>query len=89
VPPSLAFPRCLLPFAMVAAPIARAQEPGETIEVQGARPAGSPRAPGTAATIVDTALFGGEVRSVAEMLSTPKMYSPRVTLGSESLGLEL
>src|SRR5205823_666326 len=37
---------------------------------QGARPAGSPRAPGTAATIVDTALFGGEVRSVAEMLST-------------------
>ncbi|TMA13641.1 MAG: TonB-dependent receptor, partial [Deltaproteobacteria bacterium] len=70
MPPSLVFPRYLLPFAMVAAPFARAQEPGETIEVQGARPAGSPRAPGTAATIVDTALFGGEVRSVAEMLST-------------------
>ena len=70
MPPSLAFPRCLLPFAMIAAPIARAQEPGETIEVQGARSASSPRAPATAATVIDTALFGGEVRSVAEMLST-------------------
>jgi len=55
---------------MVAAPLAGAQEPGETIEVQGARPEGSARAPGTAATIIDIALFGGEVRSVAEMLST-------------------
>jgi vitamin B12 transporter len=70
VPPALAFQRYLLPFAMVVAPLARAQEPGETIEVQGARPAGSPRAPSTAATIIDTALFGGEMRSVAEMLST-------------------
>jgi vitamin B12 transporter len=70
VPPSRVSPRCLLPFVMVAAATVRAEEPGETIEVQGARSAGSPRAPATAATVIDTALFGGEVRSVAEMLST-------------------
>src|SRR3954469_2260056 len=66
VPPSRAFRRHLLPFALLAAPLARAQERGETIEVQGERPRGS--APSAAATVIDVAQFGGEVRSVAEML---------------------
>ena len=70
MPPSRVFPRYLLLLAMVAAAAARAQEPGETIEVQGERRQGSPRAPAAAATVVDMAQFGGEVRSVAEMLST-------------------
>jgi outer membrane cobalamin receptor len=50
--------------------MARAQEPGETIEVEGERPRGSPRAPGAAGTVIDLGQFGGELRSVAELLLT-------------------
>jgi vitamin B12 transporter len=68
VPPSRALHRCLVAFALLAAPLARAQEPDETIEVQGERPRGSPRAPGAAGTVIELEHFGGEVRSVAELL---------------------
>ncbi len=49
---------------------------GETIEVAGERLAGSARAPGAASSVVDVAKFGGEVRSVAEMLAS----APGVTI---------
>ncbi len=49
---------------------------GETIDIVGERPAGSARAPGAASTVVDVAKFGGEVRSVAELLSS----APGVTI---------
>jgi vitamin B12 transporter len=68
VPPLRALWRYLLPFALLLGEVARAQGPGETIEVQGERPRGSPQAPATAGTAIETAQFGGEVRSVAEML---------------------
>ena len=70
MPPSRASCRRLLPFALLVATGARAQEPDETIEVEGKRLAASPRAPGAAATVIDAAQFGGEVRSVADMLLT-------------------
>ena len=70
MPPSRLIRRCLVLLMLFAAASARAQEPGETIEVQGKRLEGSPRAPGAAATVIDAAQFGGEVRSVAEMLLT-------------------
>jgi vitamin B12 transporter len=76
VPPSHVFPRYLLPFAMVAAPAVRAQEPGETIEVRGDRREGSPRAPATAGTVIDLEQFGGEIRSVADVL----LASPGVSI---------
>ncbi|HZR09878.1 MAG TPA: TonB-dependent receptor [Myxococcales bacterium] len=76
MPPLRAPWRYLLPFALLAGTIARAQEPGETIEVEGERPKGSPRAPAAAGTVIDTAQFGGEVRSVAEML----LASPGVSV---------
>jgi len=38
--------------------------------VEGKRLEASPRAPGAAATVIDAAQFGGEVRSVADMLLT-------------------
>jgi len=76
VPPSRVFPRYLLPFAMAAAAAARAQEPGETIEVRGERREGSPRAPATAGTVIDLEQFGGEIRSVADVLLT----SPGVSI---------
>ena len=49
---------------------------GETIEIAGERPAGSARAPGATSTVVEAAKFGGEVRSVAEMLAS----APGVTI---------
>ena len=70
MPPSRTSCRRLLPFALLVATVARAQEPDETIEVEGKRLAASPRAPGAAATVIDAAQFGGEVRSVADMLLT-------------------
>ena len=68
MPPLRAPWRYLLPFALLGGATARAQEPGETIEVEGERPKTSPQAPAAAGTTIDTAQFGGEVRSVAEML---------------------
>jgi iron complex outermembrane receptor protein len=70
VPPSRAFWRQLTHFALLIGTIARAQEPGETIEVEGKRLDSSPRAPGAAATVIDASQFGGEVRSVADLLLT-------------------
>ena len=70
MPPSRALGRYLISLALLAVPAARAQEPDETIEVEGERPKGSPRAPGAAGTVIDLAQFGGEVRSVAELLLT-------------------
>ena len=49
---------------------------GETIEIAGERPTGSAKAPGAASTVVEVAKFGGEVRSVAEMLAS----APGVTI---------
>ena len=69
MPPSRALGR-YLSLALLAVPAARAQEAGETIEVAGERPKGSTRAPGAAGTVIDLAQFGGEVRSVAELLQT-------------------
>jgi len=53
---------------LVLAAASRAQDPGETIEVEGERRSGSAQAPASATTVIDSAQFGGEVRSVAEML---------------------
>src|SRR5204863_1866451 len=47
---------------------APAQQAGETIEVQAERPKGSARAPASAGSTIELGQFGGEVRSVAEML---------------------
>ncbi len=49
---------------------------GETIDITGERPTGSARAPGATSTVVEVAKFGGEVRSVAEMLAS----APGVTI---------
>src|SRR5262249_31338317 len=68
VPPSRLVAWCLLPSALLAAASGRAQEPGETIDVEGERARGSRKAPASAATVGDVAKLGGEVRSVAEML---------------------
>jgi vitamin B12 transporter len=68
VPPSRIVGCCLLPFAILAGKGARGQEASETIEVQGERPKGSARAPASAGTTIELGQFGGEVRSVAEML---------------------
>jgi len=76
VPPFRAAWRNIVPFVLLAAPVARAQEAGETIDVLGERPAGSPRAPAAQSTVIDAAQFGGEVRSVSEMLLT----APGVTV---------
>lgn len=62
--------RHLVALALLPAAFARAQDPDETIEVQGERPKGSPQAPASATTVVDTARFAGEARSVAELLTT-------------------
>jgi outer membrane cobalamin receptor len=69
VPPSRA-PWRYLVFLFLIAPVARAQEPGETIEVEGDRSERSSRAPATAGTVIDLAQFSGEIRSVAELLLT-------------------
>ena len=71
MPPCRALGRQLILLAFLAAPVARAQEDGgvgETIEVSGERPSGSPQAPGSAGTTVEVSRFSGEVRSVAELL---------------------
>lgn len=66
MPPSRAF--WMISLALLGAPVVRAQEQGETIEVQGERQKGSAKAPAAAGTVIETAQFGGEIRSVAEML---------------------
>jgi len=58
----------MLILAASAAAVARAQEPGETIEVTGDRPRGSPRAPAAQTTAIDVSQFAGEVRAVSELL---------------------
>ncbi len=75
MPPFRAAGRLALLLAFLAeAPLgARAQADGgvgETIEVAGERPGGSPQAPSTAGTTVEVARFSGEVRSAAELLAT-------------------
>jgi len=75
-PPSHAFRRHLALLILAAAAAARAQEPGETIEVRGERREGSPRAPATAGTVIELEQFGGEIRSVADVLLT----SPGVSI---------
>ena len=78
MPPSRAHWRFAFLFAFLFAeiaraqdaPIARAQEPDETIEVVGEKPTGSPRAPAAQSTVIEASRFGGEVRSVSEMLLT-------------------
>lgn len=76
MPPSRAAWRIALSFAFLAAPVLRAQEAGETIDVLGERPQGSPSAPAAQSTVMDASQFGGEVRSVSELLLT----APGVTV---------
>jgi outer membrane cobalamin receptor len=75
VPPSRALARILPPFLLAAA-AARGDGPGESIEVTGQRPAASANAPAAQGTTIDVAQFGGEVRSVSEML----LSAPGVTV---------
>ena len=74
MPPSRAQRRLALLFAILAAPLARAQDAdggvGETLEVSGQRPGTSPQAPGTSGATIEVARFSGEVRSIAELLVT-------------------
>jgi outer membrane cobalamin receptor len=68
-------------LAVLAAPIARAQERpavDESIEVTGERPSASAQAPAAQATVIETAQFAGEVRSVSELL----LSAPGVTVHS-------
>lgn len=76
MPPFRALWRIACSLALAVAPGARAQDAGETIDVVGEKPAASPRAPAAQTTVVDAAQFGGEARSVAELLST----SPGVSI---------
>jgi vitamin B12 transporter len=76
VPPSRASCRRLLPFAVLVATVARAQEPGETIEVEGNRPDASPRAPAAQTTAIDVRQYAGAVRTVSELLEA----APGVTV---------
>ena len=76
MPPSRLVAWCLLPSALLAATSGRAQEPGETIEVRGEPRQGAPRAPATAGTVIELDQFGGEIRSVADVLLT----SPGVSI---------
>ena len=73
--PSRAFVRVQLLLLILAA-AARAEGQGESIEVVGQKPVASANAPATAGTVIDAAQFGGEVRSVSELLLT----SPGVTV---------
>ncbi|HEY2031896.1 MAG TPA: TonB-dependent receptor, partial [Myxococcales bacterium] len=77
MPPSRALARILPPFLLAAA-AARGDGPGESIEVTGERPRGSASAPAAQGTTIDAAQFGGEVRSVSEML----LSAPGVTVHS-------
>jgi iron complex outermembrane receptor protein len=76
VPPSRAFGQKLSLVLLAAGAAARAEGPGESIEVVGQRSAASPNAPATQGTTIDVAQFGGEVRSVSEML----LSAPGVTV---------
>jgi vitamin B12 transporter len=80
VPSPCAFARVqrllVLALLVVAAAAARAEGPGESIEVVGDRPAASANAPAAQGTAIDTAQFGGEVRSVSELL----LAAPGVTV---------
>jgi len=76
VPPSRTSCRRLLPFAVLLATVARAQEPGETIEVEGNRPEASPRAPAAQTTAIDVRQYAGAVRTVSELLEA----APGVTV---------
>ncbi len=74
MPPSRALGRFAILLVFLAAPLVRGEEraAGETIEVAGERPAASSRAPAAQATVIETAQYEGEVRSVSEMiLSAP------------------
>ena len=66
----------VLALLVVAAADALAEGPGESIEVVGDRPAASANAPAAQGTAIDTAQFGGEVRSVSELL----LAAPGVTV---------
>ena len=69
--PSGAFARIFL-AALLLGVAARAQEPtleGDQVEITAER-AASLRAPAAESTVVDVARFGGEVRSVSELLAT-------------------
>jgi len=76
VPPSRAFARIIASFVLLAPRLAGAQEPGESIDVVGQRLPQSARAPAVQATVVDAAEYGGEVRSVGELL----LAAPGVTV---------
>lgn len=75
MPLSRAVARILSPFLLAAA-AARGEGPGESIEVTGERPRGSASAPAAQGTTIDAGQFGGEVRSVSEML----LSAPGVTV---------
>jgi vitamin B12 transporter len=70
VTPSRAFRRRHLLPILLAAAAARAQGAGESIDVVGQRLPQSVNAPASQTTVVDTEQFGGEVRSVSELLLT-------------------
>jgi vitamin B12 transporter len=76
VPPSRPIRRNLVLLALLAAGLARAQGAGETIEVLGERPEGSPRAPAAQTTTIDVRQYAGAVRTVSELLEA----SPGVTV---------
>jgi len=81
VPPSRATWRSILSLALLISPLARAQgaerQPtpdtsgaGETIEVEGKRPQGSPRAPAAQTTVIEVGDYAGSVRSISELLES-------------------
>jgi vitamin B12 transporter len=76
VTPSSAFVRSPLLLVLFAAAVARAEGPGESIEVVGDRPTASAKTKASQGTVIDAAQFGGEVRSVSELLLT----APGVTV---------
>ncbi|HEY6911991.1 MAG TPA: TonB-dependent receptor [Myxococcales bacterium] len=68
MPPFRALARIILSVALLCGTRARAQEASETIEVRGERPQGSPRAPAAQGTVIETAQYAGQVRSISELL---------------------
>ena len=76
MPPSRAAWRIVFSLAFLAPALLRAEEAGETIDVLGERPQGSPRAPAAQTTVVDLPAYAGEVRSVGEVL----LAAPGVTV---------
>jgi iron complex outermembrane receptor protein len=63
-------------LVLLAAAAARAQGAGESIEVVGERLPQAPNAPASQTTVIDAEQFGGEVRSVSELL----LAAPGVTV---------